>query len=119
MTFLGIVVCQIGTAFAARTDRASLRSVGVFTNRLLLWGIAFELAFAAAVVTVPPLQRAFQDRRPRTRCARPAHPVPLHRLGRRRDPPLYLRRARPRNPNQASRQPSSASPARPTVVSTA
>ena len=59
MTFLGIVVCQIGTAFAARTERASLRSVGVFTNRLLLWGIAFELGFATAVVTLPPLQAAF------------------------------------------------------------
>ena len=43
MTFVGIVACQIGTAFAARTERASLRSVGVFSNRLLLWGIAFEL----------------------------------------------------------------------------
>jgi len=29
MTFLGMVTGQIGTAFAARTDRASLRSVGV------------------------------------------------------------------------------------------
>ena len=29
MTFAGIVACQIGTAFAARTERASLRSVGV------------------------------------------------------------------------------------------
>ena len=58
-TFLAIVVCQIGTAFAARTDRASLRSVGVFSNQLLLWGIAFELVFAALVVTVPALQAAF------------------------------------------------------------
>ena len=33
MTFLGIVACQVGTAFAARTDRASLREVGVFTTR--------------------------------------------------------------------------------------
>ena len=47
MTFLAMVACQIGTAFAARTERASLRSVGVFSNRLLLWGIAFELALAA------------------------------------------------------------------------
>jgi magnesium-transporting ATPase (P-type) len=31
--FLGIVACQIGTAFAVRTDHASLRSVGFFTNR--------------------------------------------------------------------------------------
>ena len=59
MTFAGIVACQIGTAVAARTERASLRSVGFFTNRLLLWGIAFELVFAALLVYVPPLQRVF------------------------------------------------------------
>lgn len=59
MTFLGIVSCQIGTAFAARTQVASLKTVGVFSNRLLLWGIAFEVVFAAAVVTIPSLQDAF------------------------------------------------------------
>ena len=36
MTFFGMIAGQIGTAFAARTERASLRSVGVFRNRLLL-----------------------------------------------------------------------------------
>jgi calcium-translocating P-type ATPase len=59
VTFLGIVACQVGTAFAARTERASLRTVGVLTNRLLLWGIAFELALSAALVTVGPLQSVF------------------------------------------------------------
>jgi magnesium-transporting ATPase (P-type) len=59
MSFLGIVACQVGTAFAARTHTASLRSVGLATNQLLLWGIGFELVFAAAVVTVPVLQRIF------------------------------------------------------------
>ena len=56
MTFAGLVAGQIGTAFAARTDRASLREVGVFTNRLLLWGIASELALAAAFIYLPPFQ---------------------------------------------------------------
>ncbi|HEY5180137.1 MAG TPA: cation-transporting P-type ATPase [Dermatophilaceae bacterium] len=59
MSFLGIVACQIGTAMASRTQHASLRQVGVFTNRLLLWGIAYEIVFAAALVTVPPLQGVF------------------------------------------------------------
>ncbi|HET8758625.1 MAG TPA: cation-transporting P-type ATPase [Solirubrobacteraceae bacterium] len=59
MTFAGITFCQIGTAFASRTTHASLRAIGVFSNRLLLWGIAFELAFAAAVVYLPPLQDIF------------------------------------------------------------
>ncbi len=53
MTFLSMVVAQIGTAFAARTERASLRSVGVFSNRLLLWGVAFELVLAALLIYVP------------------------------------------------------------------
>jgi magnesium-transporting ATPase (P-type) len=53
MTFLGIVACQVGTALAARTEHASLRETGFFTNRLLLWGIAFELVFAAVVVATP------------------------------------------------------------------
>jgi calcium-translocating P-type ATPase len=56
MTFLAMVVAQIGTAFAARTERASLRSVGVFSNRLLLAGIAFELALAAIFVYAPVFQ---------------------------------------------------------------
>jgi calcium-translocating P-type ATPase len=56
MTFLSMVVAQIGTAFAARTERASLRSVGVFSNPLLLAGIGAELVLAAAIIYVPFLQ---------------------------------------------------------------
>ncbi|MGO8957231.1 MAG: cation-translocating P-type ATPase [Streptosporangiaceae bacterium] len=56
MTFLSMVVAQIGTAFAARTERASLRSVGVFSNPLLLAGIALELVLAAAIIYLPPFQ---------------------------------------------------------------
>jgi magnesium-transporting ATPase (P-type) len=59
MTFAGVVACQIGTAVAARTDRVSLRSIGFFTNRLLLWGIASEIVFAATLIYAPPLQRVF------------------------------------------------------------
>ncbi len=53
MTFVGMVMGQVGTAFAARTERASLRSVGVFTNRYLLGGIAVALALTAAIVYLP------------------------------------------------------------------
>jgi calcium-translocating P-type ATPase len=59
MTFVGIVTCQIGTALAARTERASLRSVGFFTNRLLLVGIAIEIAFVAVLVYVPQFHGVF------------------------------------------------------------
>jgi calcium-translocating P-type ATPase len=59
MTFAGIVACQVGTAVAARTERASLRAVGLFTNPMLLWGIAFELLFAGALIYLPFLQDLF------------------------------------------------------------
>ena len=58
-SFAAIVACQVGTAFAARTERVSLRSVGLTTNRLLLGGIVFELVFAAALIYLPPLQYVF------------------------------------------------------------
>lgn len=58
-TFAGIVTCQVGTAVAARTDHASLRAIGFFTNPLLLAGIAFELVFTAVLVYVPLLQGLF------------------------------------------------------------
>jgi magnesium-transporting ATPase (P-type) len=59
VAWLGIVACQVGTAFAVRTDHASLRQVGVFTNKLLLAGIAVALAFAAALIYLPALQSVF------------------------------------------------------------
>jgi calcium-translocating P-type ATPase len=62
MTFAGIVACQVGTAWAARTERASLRQIGLFSNPLLLWGIAFELLFTAALIYLPPLQALLSTR---------------------------------------------------------
>lgn len=56
MTFLGLIASQIGSAFAVRTQRASLRSVGAFSNRYLLGAIVAELALAATFVYTPPLQ---------------------------------------------------------------
>jgi magnesium-transporting ATPase (P-type) len=56
MTFAGIVACQVGTAMAARTDRVSLFSVGVFSNRLLLAGIAFEIVLSAVAIYLPAAQ---------------------------------------------------------------
>ncbi len=62
MTFAGIVACQVGTAFAVRAERASLFQIGMLSNPLLLQGIAFELAFSAALIYLPPLQALFGTR---------------------------------------------------------
>jgi magnesium-transporting ATPase (P-type) len=59
VAWLGIVACQVGTAFAVRTDHASLWQVGMFSNKLLLVGIAVALAFATAVVYLPALNDFF------------------------------------------------------------
>lgn len=56
MTFLSMVVCQVGTAFVARSDHASLREIGFFSNPMLIWGVLFSIAFALAIAYLPPLQ---------------------------------------------------------------
>ena len=58
-TYTGIVMGQVGAGLAFRTSRQSLFSIGLFTNRLLLVGIAFELALLMAMLWLPPLQSAF------------------------------------------------------------
>jgi calcium-translocating P-type ATPase len=59
VAWLGIVACQIGTAFAARTERASLRAIGVFSNPALLVGIAGAIVFALLLVYTPFLHPVF------------------------------------------------------------
>jgi calcium-translocating P-type ATPase len=59
MTFAGIVACQVGAAFAARTEKTSLPSIGFLSNGFLLWGIASELVFAAVLIYVPAFQQIF------------------------------------------------------------
>ena len=53
------IACQIGTAFAARTDHASLRAIGVFSNPALLVGIAVAIVFALTLVYTPFLHPVF------------------------------------------------------------
>jgi len=59
LAWVGIVACQIGGAFAARTSYASLREIGVFSNPWLLLGIASSLVFSAALVYLPALHDVF------------------------------------------------------------
>ena len=82
MTFLGMIAGQIGTAFAARTDRASLRSVGVFRDGLLLWGVAFELALAAIFIYVPFFPGHAGNGVAHRGSISDRAALPLHRLGR-------------------------------------
>jgi magnesium-transporting ATPase (P-type) len=61
MTQTAIVMGQVGAGQAMRTDRRSVFSIGLTSNRFLLAGIAFELALAVALVYVPGLNSAFHQ----------------------------------------------------------
>jgi magnesium-transporting ATPase (P-type) len=59
MTMAGIVFAQVGAAMAWRTNRRSIAAVGLFTNRLLLAGVALEVGMVALLVYTPGLDRLF------------------------------------------------------------
>ena len=82
MTFAGMIAGQIGTAFAVRTRRASLRSIGVFSNPYLLGGIAGELALAAVFIYRRRCNRCSGPPTLPLRRPDPAAALPIHRLGR-------------------------------------
>ena len=53
VTFAGIVLAQVANVFACRSDRLSVTSLGWFDNRLILWGIAVELAIMGLIAYTP------------------------------------------------------------------
>jgi len=57
MALACVVITQIGNLFAQRTERSSVLSVGLFSNRLLWIGIVSELILVFLIVYFPPLQR--------------------------------------------------------------
>lgn len=59
MSLAGIVACQIGNAFACRSERESIRQVGFAGNGTLLAGIVTEITALLAFIYVPPLARVF------------------------------------------------------------
>jgi magnesium-transporting ATPase (P-type) len=57
--YAGVVMAQVGNAFACRTERNRGRFLGWFSNPNLLRGIAIELAILLALVYVPQLAGLF------------------------------------------------------------
>jgi potassium/sodium efflux P-type ATPase len=57
MTQAGIVFSQIFNGFAVRTDRRSVFSVGLLSNRALVAAQALSVAIMLAISYAPPLQR--------------------------------------------------------------
>ena len=50
---------QIGNVFACRTDRESVFRVGLLGNRMVLVGVAAEVAVLLGLMIVPPLRAIF------------------------------------------------------------
>jgi sodium/potassium-transporting ATPase subunit alpha len=50
----GIIVTQIANVFACRSATISIFTLGLFSNRLVLAGIGFELLLAALIIYTPP-----------------------------------------------------------------
>jgi magnesium-transporting ATPase (P-type) len=59
MTLAGIVACQIGNAFACRSESESIWRLGFTTNRLLIAGIVTEIAVLLTLIYVLPLRTIF------------------------------------------------------------
>jgi P-type Ca2+ transporter type 2C len=59
MTLAAIVATQVGNLFAQRTERASIISINLFTNRLIWIGIGIELLLIVALTYLPWLQMVF------------------------------------------------------------
>ena len=53
VTLAAIVMGQVANVFACRDERLSVLSLGWFTNRLLLWGIAVEIVIMLLIVYTP------------------------------------------------------------------
>jgi magnesium-transporting ATPase (P-type) len=56
----GVVMAQVGNAFASRTEVNRGRSLGWLSNRYLLMGVAVEIVLILTLIYQPMLARLFQ-----------------------------------------------------------
>ena len=59
MVFTTLTIAQMGNALATRSERESLFSLGIFTNKLLLGSVLLTLVLQMGVVYIPFLQQIF------------------------------------------------------------
>jgi sodium/potassium-transporting ATPase subunit alpha len=59
VVFATIVLCQAANAFACRSERLSVFTLGILSNRVLLWGIAVELTLLVILIYTPYGQALF------------------------------------------------------------
>lgn len=59
LTYMAIVMAQVGVAFASRTRRSSVFRIGLFTNRALVVGTLLSVVLMLALVYIEPLAMLF------------------------------------------------------------
>ena len=59
MTLLGAVTCQMLNGLTMRSWEFSVFSLGIFSNRLMLWAMAVEVVWVWALLNVAPVQKVF------------------------------------------------------------
>jgi Cation transporting ATPase, C-terminus. len=59
LTYMAIVMAQVGVAFASRTRRSSVFRIGLFTNRALVVGTLLSVVLMLALVYIKPLAALF------------------------------------------------------------
>jgi Ca2+-transporting ATPase len=57
--FAGVVLAQIGNAFACRTEKLRGRTLGWLSNRALIWGVLFEILTVFGLIYLPFLAKIF------------------------------------------------------------
>jgi sodium/potassium-transporting ATPase subunit alpha len=56
----GVVMAQVGNAFAVRSETNRGRSLGWLSNRFLLVGVVIEICLILIIIYFPPLAKIFQ-----------------------------------------------------------
>jgi len=59
MAFVTLSLCELFRAYTVRSERASLFSIGIFSNRYMQYAVGLSIALLVLVCTVPFLQPIF------------------------------------------------------------
>jgi sodium/potassium-transporting ATPase subunit alpha len=57
--FAAVILCQVANGLLSKASRQSLLQQGLFSNHLLLWGIALELLLACGIIQIDALHPFF------------------------------------------------------------
>jgi Ca2+-transporting ATPase len=57
--YASVVICQIGNAFACRTEKSNVHQMGWFSNPILLVATSFSLIILFATVYISSLAKLF------------------------------------------------------------